>query len=177
MRGAPVLIWVSVLIVAGIGVWIVTGGSLPFLNSQPSNAEPAAIQPAGEAPSNDGQNASKQAKAAKPVKNPPAKASKTTPVAETAPEPVIVAPVAEVVIAPPAPAPAAPPKQFPSANEISIGSERENISERFGEPSLATTTTSADGRVMETLVYARKSGRDVTVIRMEDGKVLSAYSR
>jgi hypothetical protein len=30
---------------------------------------------------------------------------------------------------------------------------------------------------METLVYARKSGRDVTVIRMEDGKVLSAYSR
>lgn len=177
MRGAPVLIWVSVLIVAGIGVWIVAGGSLPFSNSQPSNSEPAAIEPASAAQSNDDQNASKQAKAAaaKPVKNPPGKASKATPVAEAAPEPVVVAPVADLVVAPPAPA--RPPKQFPSANEISIGAEREIISERFGEPSLATTTTSPDGRVMETLVYARKSGRDVTVIRMEDGKVQSAYSR
>jgi hypothetical protein len=58
-----------------------------------------------------------------------------------------------------------------------VGSERENISEKFGQPSLATTTTSDDGRVLETLVYARKSGRDVTVIRIEDGKVLSAHSR
>ena len=175
MRAGSILIWVSVLIVAGIGVWIVTGGSLPFSNSQLSNPQPAAVQPAGKAQPGDDQNTSKQAKAAKPVRNPPAKANRTPPVAEAAPEPVIVAPVADLVIAPPAPA--APPKQFPSANEISIGAERENISEKFGEPSLATTTTSPDGRVMETLVYARKSGRDVTVIRMEDGKVLSAYSR
>jgi hypothetical protein len=90
---------------------------------------------------------------------------------------VVVAPVAEVVVAPPVPAPTPAPKEFPSANEISVGVERENISERFGEPALATTTTSNDGRVMETMVYARKSGRGVTVIRIEDGKVLSAYTR
>jgi hypothetical protein len=170
MKEAPVLVWVSVLIVVGIGIWLATGGSLPFANSQP-----AAVQPASDAQSADAQaDASKQAEAAKPVKKPVAKATKTTPAVEPAPEPVI-APVAEVVIAPPIPPPA--PKEFPSAKEISVGAERENISERFGEPSLATTTTLGGGRVMETLVYARKSGRDVTVIRIEDGKVLSAYSR
>ena len=170
MKEAPVLVWVSVLIVVGIGIWLATGGSLPFANSQP-----AAIQPASDAQSDDAQAAaSKQAEAAKAVKKPVAKATKTTPAAEPAPEPVI-APVAEVVTAPPIPPPA--PKEFPSAKEISVGAERENISERFGEPSLATTTTLSGGRVMETLVYARKSGRDVTVIRIEDGKVLSAYSR
>jgi hypothetical protein len=171
MKEAPVLVWVSVLIVVGIGIWLATGGSLPFATSQPP-----AVQPASDAQSGDAQtDASKQAEADKPVKKPVAKATKPTPVAEPAPEPAVIAPVAEVVIAPPIPPPA--PKQFPSAREISVGAARENISERFGEPSLATTTTSGDGRVMETLVYARKSGRDVTVIRMEDGKVLSAYSR
>jgi hypothetical protein len=171
MKEAPVLVWVSVLIVVGIGIWLATGGSLPFGNSQPAAVQPASDAQSGDAPA----DASKQAEAAKAVKKPVAKATKTTPAAEPAPEPVIIAPVAEVVIAPPIPPPA--PKEFPSAKEISVGAERENISERFGEPSLATTTTLGGGRVMETLVYARKSGRDVTVIRMEDGKVLSAYSR
>ena len=171
MKEAPVLVWVSVLIVVGIGIWLATGGSLPFANSQAP-----AVQPASDAQSGGAQSdASTQAEAAKPVKKAVAKATKPAPVVEPAPEPVISAPVAEVVIASPIPAPI--PKEFPSAKEIFVGVERENISERFGEPSLATTTTSGYGRVMETLVYARKSGRDVTVIRMEDGKVLSAYSR
>jgi hypothetical protein len=172
MKEAPVLVWLSVLIVGGVGIWLATGGALPF-----SSYQPATLQPAGDAQPDDAKaEAAKQAEAAKPVKKTVGKAEKAKPAAqvvEALPEPVIAAPVA--VIAPPVPAPA--PKQFPLANDISIGIERDNIAERFGEPSLATTTTSGDGRVMETLVYARRSGRDVTVIRVEDGKVLSVYSR
>jgi hypothetical protein len=174
MKEAAVLVLVAVVIVGGIGIWLANGGSLAFLSSQP-----AGVQPASDVPPADAQaDAAKKAEEAKAVKKPAAKTAKKTPalpVAEAASEAVVVVPVAEVVVAPPAPPPA--PKQFPSAKEISVGAEREIISEKFGTPSLATTTTSDDGRVMETLVYARKSGRDVTVIRIEDGKVLSAYSR
>ncbi len=176
MKEAPVLIlWVSIVVVVGIGVWLVTGGSLPFSKSQTET-----VQPPGDVRSAEEHDALEQAKATS-LKKPPAKTRQTTRKSDVASEPVIVAPPAEVVAAPieVARAQIAPPapKQFPSANEISIGAKRENISEKFGEPSLATITTSGDGRLMETLVYARKSGRDVTVIRMQDGKVLSAYSR
>jgi hypothetical protein len=171
MKEAAVLVLVSVVIVGGIGIWLSNGGSLPFVSS------PGAVQPASDVQPSDAQaDAAKKAEAAKAVKKPAARAVRKAPappVAEVAPEPAVVVPIAEVVVAPPTPA----PKQFPSANEISAGIERENISERFGQPALATTTTSDDGRVMETLVYSRKSGHDVTVIRIEDGKVLSAYSR
>jgi hypothetical protein len=174
MKEAPVLVWVSVLIVGGIGIWLATGGSLPSFSTQPIAVQPATASQLGDSQADGPQKAA----AVKPAKKPPANAARTTSAAtaaQTALEPVVVAPVAEVVIAPPVPAPE--PKQFPSAKEISVGAERDHISERFGEPSLATTTTSDHGRVMETLVYARKSGRDVTVILIEDGKVLSAYSR
>jgi hypothetical protein len=157
--------------VAGIGIWLATGASLPFFSTQP-----AVVQPATDAQLADTQtDAAKKVQTAKQVKKPAVPAAKTTPAAAPAPEPAVVVPIAEVVIAPPVPVPV--PKRFPSANEIPLGAERENISERFGEPSLATTTTSDQGRVRETLVYSRKSGRDVTVISIEDGKVLSAYSR
>ena len=171
MREVPALVWISVLIVGGIGIWLATGASLPFFGAQP-----AVVQPAKGAQPDDAQTgATKGVDTAKQVKKSPAKTAKATTAAAPAPEPVVAVPVAEVVIAPPVPAP--PPKRFPSANEIPVGAEREKISERFGEPSLATTTTSNQGRVRETLVYSRKSGRDVTVISIEDGKVLSAYSR
>jgi hypothetical protein len=169
MKEAVVLVLLAVLIVGGIGIWVANGNSVPFFSSQP-----AAVPPAGDA--QPGADTAKEAVPAKPLKTQTAKVVKKAPAApsaEAAPpsQPLLVEPVAEVVVAPPA------PKQFPSAKEIAVGAERENISERFGQPSLATTTTSDDGRVLETLVYARRSGRDVTVIRIEDGKVLSAYSR
>ena len=170
MNGAPVVLWVSVLIVVVVAIWLVSGGAVPFYKAQP-----AGVEPLSAAPSADTENTSKEAKAVKPSKQ--QKSSKTTPVAEVASEPLIPAPVVEAVPSRVAPVAPVVSKQFPSAREISIGAPRENISEKFGEPALATITTSADGRMMETLVYARKSGRDMTVIRMEDGKVLSAYSR
>jgi len=172
MKEAVVLVLVSALLVGGIGIWLASGNSLPFFSVQPSADQPAGDLQPGNTPA--GSDAAKNPAPPKPLKSPAVKSAKkkTPPIEETIPEAVVVGPVAEVVVAPPP-----PPKQFPSANEISVGITWENIAEKFGQPALATTTTSDDGRVLETLVYARKSGRDVTVIRIEDGKVLSAYSR
>jgi hypothetical protein len=171
MKEAVVLVLLAVLLVGGIGIWLANGNSIPLFSSQP-----AAVQPAADAQAAADAAKAKEA-AAKPVKAPAVKKAKVpAPAAAAAAstlgqQPEIVGPVAEVVIVPPV------PKQFPSADQIAPGAERENIGERYGQPALTTTTTSDDGRVQETLVYARKSGRDVTVIRIEDGKVLSAYSR
>ena len=167
MKEAVILVLVAVVVVGGIGVWISSGNSIPFLS-----APVPAVQPADDTQAAD---AAKQTPQDKPAKPKVAKVTRKAPTAPVVEAPATVAvPVAEVVVAKPAP-PA--PKQFPAANEITVGAEREKIAEKFGQPALATTTTSDDGRVMETLVYARKSGRDVTVIRVEDGKVMSAYSR
>lgn len=177
MKEAIVLVLVAVVVVGGIGIWLANSGSLSLFGSPP-----ASVQPAGDA-TQAADAAAKEAEAKQAEASKKAKKALVAKAAKKAPAELIVAaaavpqiePVAEVVVAPPVPPPA--PKQFPEPREISVGSERDKIAERFGQPALATTTTSDDGRVMETLVYARKSGRDVTVIRIEDGKVLSAYSR
>jgi cytoskeletal protein RodZ len=171
MKEAVVLVVLAVLVVGGVGIWIAnSGSSLSIFGSTQPAAQPVIDQAQAE------QAAEEAKKADEAKKKPAAKAVRKAPVVPQV-EPVAppVAPVAEVVVAPAPPPPA--PKQFPEPRQISVGAERDNIAERFGQPALATTTTSDDGRVMETMVYARKSGRDVTVIRIEDGKVLSAHSR
>ena len=172
MKEAVVLVLVAVLVVGGIGTWLANSGSISLFGTPPASvqAEAEAAQAAAAAAAKEAQQAEDARKKAVAKA---ARKARAVPVVEPV-EPVLP-PVAEVVVAPPTPPPA--PKQFPEPREIPVGIERDNISERFGQPALATTTTSDDGRVMETLVYARKSGRDVTVIRMEDGKVLSAHSR
>ena len=164
MKEAALLVLVAVVIVGGIGVWMANGGSLQLFSSPQPAAQPAETPLPPEA-----------RKETPPPPKKSAKAKTAAPPAAASADPPVIAPVAEVVVARPVPPPA--PKEFPAANRIPVGAERENIAEEFGQPSLATTTTSDDGRVLETLVYARKSGRDVTVIRIEDGKVLSAHSR
>jgi len=173
MKEAVVLVLLAVLIVGGIGIWIANGNSLSLFSSQP--VSPQRVDDDAQAAAKEAEAKEAEAKEAK--KKQAAKAARRAAAAVPNVDAVAppIQPVAEVVVVPPKPAPA--PKQFPEPREIPVGSERDNIAERFGQPSLATTTTSNDGRVMETLVYARKSGRDVTVIRIEDGKVLSAYSR
>ena len=174
MKEAVVLVLLAVLLVGGIGVWIANGGSISLFSSQPANVQPtndeAQAAAAKEAEAKEAE--AKQAKKKQAVIA-ARKAAAAVPLVEAVAPPI--APVAEVVAAPPKPA--AVPKEFPQPLEIPVGSERDNIAERFGQPALATTTTSDDGRMLETLVYARKSGRDVTVIRIEDGKVQSAHSR
>ena len=174
MKEAVVLVLVAVLVVGGIGTWLANSGSISLFGTPPSNVQSEADAAQAQAAADAAAKEAKQAEdARKKAAAKAARKARAVPVVEPV-EPVL-APVAEVVVAPPAPPSA--PKQFPEPREIPVGIERDNISERFGQPALATTTTSDDGRVMETLVYARKSGRDVTVIRMEDGKVLSAHSR
>jgi hypothetical protein len=173
MKEAVVLVLLAVLIVGGIGIWLANSGSVTLFSSQPVNVQPvnndAHAAAAKEAAAKEAE--AKEAKKKQVVKA--RRAAAAVPVVDAvAPQ---IQPVAEVVVVQPKSAPT--PKKFPEPREISVGAERDNIAERFGQPALATTTTSHDGRVMETLVYARKSGRDVTVIRIEDGKVLSAYSR
>jgi hypothetical protein len=170
MKEAAILVLVCVVLVGGIAIWVANGNAIPFFSPQTYSVQPASD---GQ-PAQPGTETAKETAPPKPVKA-RAKAKKTPPAVEAEPEPLLIAPVAEVVVAPKVPPP--PPQQFPSAKEIAVGAGRENIAEKFGQPALSTTTTGDDGQVKETLVYARKSGRDVTVIRIEDGKVLSAYSR
>lgn len=174
MKEAVVLVLLAVLLVGGIGIWIANGGSVSIFSSQPANVQPANDEPQAAAAK---EAEAKEAEAKEAKKRRVAKAAKkaaaAVPPVEAVAPPIV--PVAAVVVAPTKPVPV--PKEFPQPREIPVGSERDNIAERFGQPALATTTTSDDGRVLETLVYARKSGRDVTVIRIEDGKVQSAHSR
>jgi len=172
MKEAVVLVLLAILIVGGIGIWLANGNSTSLFGTQPVNVQPAIDEAQAAAAAKEAEAKEAEAKEAK--KKQAARAARKAAAAVPVVEPVAppIEPVA-VVVLPPKPA----PKQFPEPREIAVGAERENIAERFGQPALATTTTSNDGRVMETLVYARKSGRDLTVIRIEDGKVLSAYSR
>jgi hypothetical protein len=78
----------------------------------------------------------------------------------------------------PAPAePVAPPpsRPFPTMQEIRSGADADKIVETYGEPALSTLTAD-NNHVLETLVYTKEQGKVQTLIRVEDGKVLSAHS-
>jgi hypothetical protein len=99
------------------------------------------------------------------------------------PKPVVVKEAPVVAVVPPAPEPPPqpavvplPPPPFPAVEEISSGAPAEVVTNKFGDPSLSLLT-STHGRVVGTYVYARDKGRRALVIRLEDGKVASAYSK
>ncbi|MSV35420.1 MAG: hypothetical protein EXQ47_07460 [Bryobacterales bacterium] len=95
------------------------------------------------------------------------------------PAPVVEAsPVAVVVPAPePPPTVVQPdPPPFPAVEEISSGAPAEVVTTKFGDPALSMLTSNRR-RMVGTYVYARDKGREATVIRLEDGKVTSAYSK
>ena len=64
----------------------------------------------------------------------------------------------------------------PSIDQISIGAERQDITEKFGEPALSTETV-VRGHVFENLVYGTVRAHTLTVISLEDGKVFAKSSR
>jgi len=66
------------------------------------------------------------------------------------------------------------PRPFPSPGDISVGVQKAQIVEAFGDPTLAMTATDR-GHVAETFVYQRNRRQSPTIIRLEDGKVLAAY--
>jgi len=115
---------------------------------------------------------------------------------EPAPAPPVVAKTTHRAL-PPVPEPVAPPQDvevpstpiavsplvveqdpppFPSVEQIARGAHGEAITGKYGNPALSAVT-STGGHVVETFVYARDRGRSATVIRLEDGKVASAFSR
>ncbi|MDP9113891.1 MAG: hypothetical protein M3O20_09425 [Acidobacteriota bacterium] len=91
-------------------------------------------------------------------------------IAETTP---VVEPAA--VAAAPAVVPHDPPP-FPAVEQISPGAHEEAITGKYGDPQLSAVT-STGGHMVETMVYARERGRSATVIRIEDGRVASAYTQ
>lgn len=99
------------------------------------------------------------------------KPKKEEPVVEQAtpaPEPEVVAVAAPVVHRDPPP--------FPAVEQIPTGVHEDSITGKYGDPQLMAVT-STGGHMVETMVYARERGRSATVIRIEDGKVASAYSQ
>jgi hypothetical protein len=63
-----------------------------------------------------------------------------------------------------------------AGDQISVGTPKETIVKMYGELALSTRRIDR-GHDLETLVYTRDRGKEVTVITFEDGKVSSAYSR
>jgi len=60
--------------------------------------------------------------------------------------------------------------------QIPTGVHGDSITGKYGDPQLFAVT-STGGHMVETMVYARERGRSATVIRIEDGRVSSAYSQ
>ncbi|HSR05978.1 MAG TPA: hypothetical protein VLM42_02405 [Bryobacteraceae bacterium] len=96
------------------------------------------------------------------------------------PEPVVeqaeVPPAAEPVVVAAPPVVHRDPLPFPVVEQIPTGVHEDSITGKYGDPQLSAVT-STGGHMVETMVYARERGRSATVIRIEDGKVSSAYTQ
>jgi hypothetical protein len=68
------------------------------------------------------------------------------------------------------------PPPFPLVGQIATGVHEDSITGKYGDPQLSAVT-STGGHMVETMVYARERGRSATVIRIEDGRVASAYTQ
>jgi hypothetical protein len=68
------------------------------------------------------------------------------------------------------------PPPVPLVGQIATGVHEDSITGKYGDPQLSAVT-STGGHMVETMVYARERGRSATVIRIEDGRVASAYTQ
>jgi hypothetical protein len=175
MKDGVILFLVCVVVIACIGMW--SSGVDPFqalptptLRSEPWVVEADPTRAPGPQKTKPASSKAPQATLITPAE--------PSPVAVPQPVPVATANFPEVAqpITPPAP-PVVRAKEFPVAEQIQVGTRKTLITDQYGQPSLVTTTKSNDGRVVENLVYSKAGGDRETVIRIEDGKVLSAYSR
>ena len=152
LKDGVVLMVICLIVVGGLAVWWIQTPTHPLEATAPQVQEPA------------------PAPAPAPVVK---KVSKPKPV----PPPVVEEPVVVAVVAPPpAPVVQAPPPPFPAVEQIANGSHEAAITGKYGDPSLFAVT-SAGGHMVETFVYSKDRGRNATVIRLEDGKVATAYSQ
>jgi hypothetical protein len=152
MKDGVVLMVICLIVLGGVAVWWTQTPTHPLTATGPQVQEPA------------------PAPAPAPVVK---KVSRPKP----APPPVVEQPVAVEVVAPPlAPVVQAPPPPFPAVEQIASGSHVAAITDKYGDPSLSAVT-STGGHMVETFVYSKDRGRNATVIRLEDGKVATAYSQ
>jgi hypothetical protein len=111
----------------------------------------------------------------------PAPAPAHTPVVKKAskpqaPPPIVERSAAVAAEASPAPAVQLVPPPFPAVEQIATGAHVDAITDKYGDPVLSAVTSSG-GHMVETFVYARNRGQNATVIRLQDGKVATAYSQ
>ena len=152
LKDGVVLMVICLIVLGGLAVWWIQAPAHPVTATAPQVQEPA------PAPA-------------------PAPVVKRVARPKPAPPPVVEEPVAVVVpVAPPAPTVQLPPPPFPAVEQIASGSHETAITSKFGDPALSAVTSSG-GHMVETFVYAKNRGRNATIIRLEDGKVATAYSQ
>jgi hypothetical protein len=157
LKDGTVLMVICIIGLGGLAAWWIKAPAHPLSSTGSQIAEPAA------------------APAPAPVVKHLPKFRPATP--EVAEQPV-VAEAAAVVASSPAPVVRvqAPPRPFPAVEQISSGAHEDAITDKYGDPALSAVTSSG-GHMMETFVYSKNGGRNATVIRLQDGKVASAYSQ
>jgi len=175
MKDGVILFLVCVIVIACIGMW--SSGVDPFqalptptLRSEPWVVEADPTRAPGPQKAKPASSKSPQATVNAPIEPSPA----------AVPQPAQVATANVPEVAQPIPQPTPPvahAKEFPVAEQIQVGAKKTQVTDQYGQPSLVTMTKSGDGRVVENLIYTKAGGDRETVIRVEDGKVLSAYSR
>ena len=152
LKDGVVLMVICLIVVGGLAVWWTQTPAHPLNATAPQVQEPAPVP----------EPAPVVKKVARPKPAPPV---------------VVEQPVAVAAVAPPpAPEVKLPPPPFPAVEQITRGAHVDAITNKYGDPALSAVT-SAGGHMIETFVYSRDRGRKATVIRLEDGKVATAYSQ
>ena len=152
LKDGVVLMVICLIVVGGLAVWWIQTPAHPVTAAAPQLQEPAPAPP-------------------------PAPVIKRVSRPKPAPPPAVEEPaVVAEVIPPPAPKVQLPPPPFPAVEQIASGSHETAITSKYGDPALSAVTSSG-GHMVETFVYARNRGRNATIIRLEDGKVATAYSQ
>ena len=159
------------MLVGGVLILVLGGGAAVWWSQQSTSKtpEPASLTPAAPA---EPEKPAKPAKRSAQPKVSIAQQKAPEPVAQDSPVAAALVPItkpAEIVQA----APPLPP--MPVADQIAKGAETDSIVEQYGEPALFMTT-SQNKHVIETMVYARPDAQKQTLIRIQDGRVVSAAS-
>lgn len=157
LKDGTVLMVICIIAVGGLAAWWIKAPTHPLRSTGTQIEEPAAAP----AP-------------APVVKHLP----KSRPAAPEVEEQPVVADAAAVVASSPATVVRvqAPARPFPAVEQISRGAHEDAITDKYGDPAL-TAVTSSGGHMVETFVYSKNGGRSATVIRLQDGKVATAYSQ
>jgi len=160
LKDGTVLMVICVIAVGGVAAWWIKAPVHPVVTTGTQMEQTAAVAPA------------------------PTPAVKRLPKFKAAPaeiteQPVDVATDAPVTASASFSAPAVrlqkPVRPFPAVEQIASGAHEDSITDKYGDPALSAVT-STGGHMVETFVYSTNRGRKSTVIRLQDGKVATAYS-